>query len=103
MDTKGDPHSHDKLLNTNQACEYLGISYTQMYHLIRNSDLPAHKIGKVWRIHFGELEAWVRKQPKSISEYKQTTTPVSSMREDATIVSRHKWTDRLQEPIRRRL
>ena len=99
METRSDPHSHDKLLNLNQTCEYLGISYNQMYHSIRNSDLPAHKIGKVWRVHFGELEAWVKNQPKSITDYKQTVTPVS--KDD--VVIRSKWTGRLADQLRRRL
>lgn len=104
METKSDPHSHDKLLDLKQTCEYLGISYNQMYHLLRNSDLPAHKIGKVWRVHFGELETWVKNQPKSITDYKQTTTPVSNARELLDdVVVRSKWTARLADQLRRKL
>lgn len=47
-------------LTVNDVCKYLKISNESLYGWIKNTDIPAHKVGKRWLFSKDELDAWVR-------------------------------------------
>lgn len=52
----------DNYINLEEAAEYLGIKPVTLRNWIKKSDnnLPAHKIGKLWRFKRSELDAWIK-------------------------------------------
>lgn len=51
----------DIYITVKEAREYLRISQGQMYSLINQPDFPRQKIGRTYRIHFGELKDYMKK------------------------------------------
>jgi excisionase family DNA binding protein len=43
-----------------EIAEYLGISKDTVHRLIRTQEMPAHKVGKLWKFKTSEIDAWVR-------------------------------------------
>ena len=58
----------DKWIGLDEAAEYLGIKPVTLRKWIKESkDVPAHKIGRLWKFKCSELDEWV-KSGKSIIE-----------------------------------
>lgn len=53
-----------QLLTFNEACEFLRINKGTLHKLIRNGDIPAFRVGNLWRIDKKELNNWIRKQSR---------------------------------------
>lgn len=51
----------------NEASEYLGVTKDTIRSWIRKTDIPAHKIGKLWKFKLSELDAWVKSGKSAIS------------------------------------
>ena len=49
-----------EVLNLEEACQYLRIAKPTLYKYIRKGQIPAFKMGRVWRFHKESLEQWVR-------------------------------------------
>ena len=50
----------DKWINIDEAAEYLGVKPGTIRDWIRKGkDVPAHKIGKLWKFKKSELDEWV--------------------------------------------
>ena len=51
----------DKWISIDEAAEYLGIKPATVRDWIRKKkDIPAHKIGKLWKFKRSELDEWVK-------------------------------------------
>jgi len=51
---------NEKWINIDEAAEYLGVKPGTIRDWIRkNKGIPAHKIGKQWKLKCSELDAWV--------------------------------------------
>jgi len=48
-------------LTLEEAAKHLKIGKSTIYRLAREGDLPAHRMGRVWRFDAEELDAWVKK------------------------------------------
>ncbi len=58
----------DKWISLDEAAEYLGIKPVTLRKWIKEQkELPAHKIGRLWKFKCSELDEWV-KSGKSIIE-----------------------------------
>ena len=58
----------DKWIGLDEAAEYLGIKPVTLRKWIKEQkELPAHKIGRLWKFKCSELDEWV-KSGKSIIE-----------------------------------
>lgn len=58
----------DKWIGLDEAAEYLGIKPVTLRKWIKEGkDVPAHKIGRLWKFKCSELDEWV-KSGKSIIE-----------------------------------
>ena len=42
-----------------RVAEYLGVSERTVYNRVRAGELPAIKIGRLWRVRPSELNAWL--------------------------------------------
>lgn len=58
----------DKWIGLDEAAEYLGIKPVTLRKWIKEEkEVPAHKIGRLWKFKCSELDDWV-KSGKSIIE-----------------------------------
>lgn len=52
---------YDNYIGIDEAAEYLGIKVVTLRNWIKKDiDLPARKIGKLWKFKRSELDEWVR-------------------------------------------
>ena len=47
-------------LTVQVVCQYLKISDESVYGWIKNTDIPAHRVGKRWLFDKAELDVWVK-------------------------------------------
>jgi len=40
--------------------QYLGVSKDTIYAWIANKNMPAHKVGRLWKFKTEEVDEWVR-------------------------------------------
>lgn len=45
-----------------EIAAYLGVSKDTVHRWIINKDMPAHKIGRLWKFKVIEIDKWVRNQ-----------------------------------------
>jgi len=46
-------------LSVAEIAEHLGVTKDSIYDWIERKDLPAHKVGRLWRFRAAEVDAWV--------------------------------------------
>ncbi len=64
--------SSKEILNTAEACRFLGTSRFTLLRLIADDGLPALKLGRQWRFVRTDLVAWLRsKRPAGLLETDQ--------------------------------
>jgi excisionase family DNA binding protein len=51
-----------ELLTTAEVAQILRLSVKTVGEMIRNNELPAMRVGGVWRVRRESLEEWMRKQ-----------------------------------------
>lgn len=52
---------NDNYISIDEAAEYLGIKTVTLRNWIKKDEqIPAHKIGKLWKFKRSELDAWVK-------------------------------------------
>ena len=51
----------DNWIGIEEAATYLGITKDTLRKWIKKTDIPAHKIGRLWRFKRTELDEWVKK------------------------------------------
>ena len=49
----------DELWDIARVAEYLGVTERTVYNKVRAGDLPAVKVGRLWRVRPADLEAWL--------------------------------------------
>jgi excisionase family DNA binding protein len=50
----------DRWLSISEISQYLGVSSDTVYKWIERKNLPAHKIGRLWKFKKEEVDEWVR-------------------------------------------
>ena len=45
-----------------EIARYLGVSQDTVHRWIRNKEMPAHKVGRLWKFKVIEIDEWVRNQ-----------------------------------------
>lgn len=50
----------EKWTSLDEIAEYLGISKDTVYRWISNKQMPAHKIGRLWKFKISEVDEWVK-------------------------------------------
>lgn len=50
----------DHWIGIEEAANYLGVTKETIRNWIKKTDIPAHKIGKLWKFKASELDNWVK-------------------------------------------
>lgn len=50
----------DRWLSVEEIAAYLGVSKDTVYAWIGKRNMPAHRIGRLWKFKSEEVDAWVR-------------------------------------------
>lgn len=51
----------DRWIGIEEAAKYLDVNKDTIRNWIKkNDDIPAHKIGKLWKFKKSELDAWIK-------------------------------------------
>lgn len=63
-------NNEDRWINLEEASEYLGVNKDTIRNWIKNinSNIPAHKIGKLWKFKKSELDNWIKSGKSSINQ-----------------------------------
>jgi excisionase family DNA binding protein len=51
----------EKWSSLGEIAEHLGVSRDTIYRWIATKEMPAHKIGKLWKFKISEIDDWVTK------------------------------------------
>ena len=46
--------------SVDEVAVHLGVKRDTVYKWILRRNLPAHKVGRLWRFRIGEVDRWVR-------------------------------------------
>ncbi len=49
----------DELWDISRVAEYLGVTERTVYNRVRSGELPAVKVGRLWRVRVADLETWL--------------------------------------------
>jgi len=49
-----------------EAADFLGVTKDTIRNWIKKTDIPAHKIGKLWKFKRSELDDWVKSGKSAI-------------------------------------
>lgn len=59
----------DRWIGTEEAANYLGVNKDTIRNWIkRDTGIPAHKIGKLWKFKKSELDIWVKSGQAAIDD-----------------------------------
>lgn len=58
----------EKLLSIEEVAEIFGLEYKSVYRLIRSGELPAARIGRVYRVNKADLAAYLEQQKQAMHE-----------------------------------
>jgi excisionase family DNA binding protein len=50
----------DRWLSVEEIAQYLGVSKDTIYVWINERQMPAHRIGRLWKLKSKEVDKWVR-------------------------------------------
>lgn len=48
-------------VSVDRVAAHLGIAKDTVYHWIDSKNLPAQRIGRLWKFKLSDVDAWVRK------------------------------------------
>mgnify|MGYP003734982867 FL=1 len=51
----------EKWSSLEEIAEHLGVSKDTIYRWIATRQMPAHKVGKLWKFKISEIDKWVTK------------------------------------------
>jgi excisionase family DNA binding protein len=52
--------TEDRWLSVDEIANYLGIKRDTVYKWIDRKNMPAHKVGSLWRFRTEEVDGWIR-------------------------------------------
>jgi len=64
----GDPVDYGPLLDRHEAAEFLSVSTSTVYRILRRGELPAYRVGHSIRISQVALENYLRAQSPPLQE-----------------------------------
>jgi excisionase family DNA binding protein len=58
--------SNDNWIGIEEVSVYLGVKKDTVRNWIKKTDIPAHKIGKLWKFKRSEIDEWVKSGKSAI-------------------------------------
>lgn len=49
----------DRWLSVDEICKYLGVGKDTVYKWIDKHDMPAHRMGRLWKFKKEQVDKWV--------------------------------------------
>lgn len=53
-------HDIEKWASMSELLDYLDVSRESVLRWISHRNMPAHKVGRVWKFKFSEIDEWIR-------------------------------------------
>ncbi len=50
----------DRWYSVKETAQYLGIKQDTLYKWIIRKDIPAHKVGRLWKFKLKEVDNWIK-------------------------------------------
>ena len=50
----------DRWLSVDEICQYLGVSSDTVYRWIERFDMPANRMGRLWKFKKTDVDDWVK-------------------------------------------
>ena len=50
----------DKWCSLEETAEYLGVTKDTIRNWIKKTDIPAHKVGRLWKFKLSEVDEWIK-------------------------------------------
>jgi len=50
----------ERWLSVDEIAEHLGVSRDTIYNWINGKNMPAHRIGKLWKFKVSEVDEWAK-------------------------------------------
>ncbi|MEE2652585.1 MAG: helix-turn-helix domain-containing protein [Pseudomonadota bacterium] len=50
----------DRWLSITEICEHLGVSSDTVYKWIELREMPAYRMGRLWKFQKNDVDAWVK-------------------------------------------
>jgi excisionase family DNA binding protein len=50
----------DRWLSITEICKHLGVSNDTVYKWIDRHEMPAHRMGRLWKFKKDEVDVWVK-------------------------------------------
>lgn len=66
--------SEERWLSADEISEYLGVKRDTIYKWIDRYDLPAHKVGRLWKFRKQEIDEWIMTDNKNKHHEEAVTT-----------------------------
>jgi excisionase family DNA binding protein len=57
-------HSAEELLTLQETARYLKVDPRTVFRMIHRGELPAIKIGRLWRIKWAQMTEWIASRPR---------------------------------------
>lgn len=57
----------DSWIGVEEVAAYLGVTKETIRNWIKKTDIPAHRIGKLWKFKRSELDEWVKSGKSAIN------------------------------------
>ena len=57
----------ERWASVEEVAEHLGIKRDTLYKWIKRTDIPAHKVGRLWKFKLSEVDLWARGKAESTS------------------------------------
>lgn len=57
---------NESWVGINEAAAHLGVTKDTIRNWIKRTEIPAHKIGKLWKFKLSELDEWVKSGKSAI-------------------------------------
>lgn len=51
-----------EVLSFEEACQFLKLAKPTLYNYVRRGDVPAFKMGRVWKFHKDSLDQWLKER-----------------------------------------
>ena len=68
-------HDIEKWASMNELLDYLDVSREAVLRWITHRNMPAHKVGRLWKFKFSEVDEWIRSGgADDRDEHKETQT-----------------------------
>ena len=58
----------DRWLSVEEISSYLGVPKDTVYKWLNEKELPAHKVGRLWKFKKEDVDNWVKSQDSSVEK-----------------------------------